>query len=167
MATTVRPIWTVRKKEEDPQIQFPIDTWASMWKQNDRCRCSRRCKDRCLYTGKLCLRGTFGNTGVPGSVKREFAVIMSFGCSALSVRQLVRVLGLWESAGCIQVSRLKASLAISLQDVVFLQVPGVDLGRTTDSVLRQSLVLNTNSPRLFHFGPHGKTELCVSRGEST
>ena len=32
VATTVRPIWTVRKKEEDPQIQFPIDTWASMWK---------------------------------------------------------------------------------------------------------------------------------------
>ena len=23
VATTVRPIWTVRKKEEDPQIQFP------------------------------------------------------------------------------------------------------------------------------------------------
>ena len=51
------------------------------------------------------------------------------------------------------------------RDVVFLLVPGVDLGRTTDSVLRQSLVLKTNSPRLFHSGPHGKTELCVSRGD--
>ena len=38
---------------------------------------------------------------------------MSFVCSALSDRQLVRVLGLWERAGCIQVSRLKATLAIS------------------------------------------------------
>ena len=38
---------------------------------------------------------------------------MSFDCSALSVRQLIHVLGLWKRAGFIQVSRLKATLAIS------------------------------------------------------
>ena len=53
------------------------------------------------------------STGVLGSVKREFAVIVSFDCSALSVRQLIHVLGLWERAGYIQVSKLKATLAIS------------------------------------------------------
>ena len=97
-------------------------------------------------------------------MKREFAVIMFFDCSALSVRQLVRVLNVQAAYSC---QSRKQHWPSHLRDVVFLQVPGVDLGRTTDSVLRQSLVLNTNTPRLFHFGPHGKTELCASRGEST
>ena len=50
-------------------------------------------------------------------MKREFAVIMSFDCSALSDRQLVRVLGLWERAGCIQVQSESGRVIVSMQSL--------------------------------------------------
>ena len=62
----------VQETIDVPQVKHidwivdPIDTWASMWKENDKCRCSRKR----LYVTR-------------------------------------------ESTGCIQVSRLKATLAIS------------------------------------------------------
>ena len=79
----------VQETIDVPQVKHidwivdPIDTWASMWKENDKCRCSRKSKDRCHYRGKLCFRDAFGSIGVLVSVKRVFAVVMSFDCSVL------------------------------------------------------------------------------------
>ena len=86
---TEGPFKSERQRSRAVRLSRRCCHWP-MWKYNDTGQCSRKCKDLCPYTGKSVhswyLREAMG---LRSSMKREFMVIMSFDCSALSVRQWI------------------------------------------------------------------------------